>query len=79
MEKKIFKNCYILPVRFGNEYLSCNPKIITESVERNNPIKIGLLIKMPNNKGYFEGYFRIFSPNGLPFGDVLYVKVLNGN
>ena len=73
------KNCYILPVRFGDEYLSCIPKIITESVERNNPIKISLVIRVPNNKGYFEGYFRMFSPIGLPFGDILNVKVLNGN
>ena len=74
------KDCYILPVRFGDEYLSCIPKIITESVERNNPIKIGLVIRVPNdNKGYFEGYFRMFNPKGLPFGDVLYIKVLNGN
>ena len=70
------KNCYILPVRFGDEYLSCIPKKITESVERNNKIKIGLVIRVPNdNKGYFEGYFRMFSPNGLPFGDVLYIKM----
>ena len=34
-------------MRFGDEYLSCIPKIITESVERNNPIKICLVIKMP--------------------------------
>ena len=74
------KDCYILPVRFGDEYLSCIPKIITESVERNNPIKICLVIRVPNdNKGYFEGYFRMFSPIGLPFGDILSVKVLNGN
>ena len=74
------KDCYILPVRFGDDYLSCNPIVITESVERNLTIKIGLIIKLPkDNKGYFEGYFRMFSPSGLPFGDVLYVKVLNGN
>ncbi len=74
------KDCYILPVRFGDDYLSCSPVVITESVERNFSIKIGLIIKLPNeNKGLFEGYFRMFNPSGLPFGDVLYVKVLNGN
>ena len=74
------KDCYILPVRFGDDYLSCSPIVITESVERNFSIKIGLIIKLPNeNKGLFEGYFRMFNPSGLPFGDVLYVKVLNGN
>ena len=78
--EKDLKNCYILPVRFGEDYLTCNAKVISEEVQRNMPVEIELLIKVPNcNKGYFEGYFRMFTPNGLPFGDVLYVKVLNGN
>jgi hypothetical protein len=29
------KDCYILPVRYGEEYLSCIPKKISESVKRN--------------------------------------------
>ena len=74
------KNCYILPVRFGDEYLTCNPKIITDEVQRNMSVKIILVVRVPqNNKGYFEGYFRMFTPNGLPFGNVLCVKVLNGD
>ena len=72
-------NCYILPVRYGEEFLSCNPKIIKEEVQRNMAIKIILVIRVPNNKGYYEGYFRMFTPNGLPFGNVLFVKVLNGD
>ena len=73
------KDCYILPVRFGDEYLKCNPKVITDEVQRSVPVKISLVVRVPqNNKGYFEGYFRMFTPHGLPFGDVLCVKVLNG-
>ena len=73
------KDCYILPVRFGDEYLKCNPKVITGEIQRNCPAKINLVVRVPqNNKGYFEGYFRMFTPQGLPFGDVLCVKVLNG-
>jgi len=75
------KNCYILPIRYGEEYLTCNPTIISEDVQRNMPpIKLIMLIKVPNsNKGYFEGYFRMFTPHGLPFGNVLFIKVLNGD
>ena len=73
------KDCYILPVRFGKEYLSCNPKVIQEDTQRNMIVKIILIIRVPHvNKGYFEGYFRMFTPNGLPFGKVLCVTVLNG-
>ena len=74
------KNCYILPVRYGDEYLTCNPKIITDEVQRNMSVRIILVVRVPqNNKGYFEGYFRMFTPNGLPFGNVLCIKVLNGD
>jgi hypothetical protein len=74
------KNCYILPVRFGDEYLTCNPKIVNDEVQRNMSLKIVLVVRVPhNNKGYFEGYFRMFTPNGMPFGNVLCVKVLNGD
>ncbi len=72
-------NCYILPVRYGEDFLSCSPKVIKEEVQRNMTVKINLVIRVPNNKGYFEGYFRMFTPHGLPFGNVLFVKVLNGD
>ena len=72
------KDCYILPVRYGEEYLSCSPKKITDSVIRNMHKIINLIVRIPNDKGYFEGYFRMFTPNGLPFGNTLCIKVLNG-
>ena len=74
------KDCYILPVRYGNKkYITCNPKVIKEEIQRNMSTKIILVVRLPHdNKGYFEGYFRMFTPNGLPFGNVLFVKVLNG-
>ena len=73
-------DCYILPVRYGKDYLTCNPKVIKDEIQRNMSIKISLLVRLPNdNKGYFEGYFRMFTPYGLPFGNVIFVKVLNGD
>ena len=78
--EKDLKDCYILPIRYGPEYLSCHPKIIKDEVQRNMSIKVSIVVKLPHsNKGYFEGYFRMFTPNGLPFGNVLYLKVLNGD
>ena len=74
------KDCYILPVRYGDNYLTCGPKVIEDEVERNMAITMSLIVRLPqDNKGYFEGYFRMFTPHGLPFGDVLYIKVLNGD
>ncbi len=34
-----------------------------------------LMIKLPNlDKKYYEGYFRMFTPSGLPFGQIIFVK-----
>jgi hypothetical protein len=67
--------CYLLPVRFGEEYLTCSTAKIEESLERGTNCKISLLIEIPSsNRKYYEGYFRMFTPSGLPFGQVLNVK-----
>ena len=73
------QNCCILPIRYGDDFLSCDPKIITNSVKRGTNLKISLDVKIPQKTGYFEGYFRMFTPSGLPFGNIIYTKVLNGN
>jgi hypothetical protein len=73
------KNCCILPIRYGDEYLSCDAKIITNSIKRGMNLKISLDVKTPQRTGYFEGYFRMFTPSGLPIGNIIYIKVLNGN
>ena len=77
--EKDLKNCCILPIRYGDEYLSCDAKIITNSIKRGMNLKISLDVKTPQRTGFFEGYFRMFTPSGLPFGDVLFVKVQNGD
>lgn len=71
------KNCYILPIRYGENYLSSDSKIITDSIKKEKICKIDLIIKVPKKSGYFEGYFRMFSPNGLPFGDVIHIFAVN--
>ena len=74
------QNCYILPIRYGESNITCFQKIIKDDVPRNLQIKIPLVLRLPNEgRGLFEGYFRMFTPDGLPFGNVLCVKVLNGN
>ena len=73
------QNCYILPIRYGEEYLFCKSKKITDSIQRSANSKISLEVKVPKKDGYFEGFFRMFTPNGIPFGNVINIKVLNGN
>ena len=65
-------------MRFGDEYLACHPKIIAGEVQRNISIKIIVEVRVPKIiKGIWKGYFRMFTPNRIPFGNVLYIKVLN--
>ena len=73
------QNCYFLPVRYGEAYLICDSQKIKESIQKGKNSKINLNVKSPQNIGYFEGYFRMFTPNGLPFGDIINIKVMNGN
>ena len=73
------QNCYILPVRYGETYLTCDAQKITESIQKGKNSKISLNVKLQQNIGYFEGYFRMFTPNGLPFGNIINIKVMNGN
>jgi hypothetical protein len=73
------QNCAILPVRYGDDYLKCEGKKVKDSIKRGANSKICLDVKLPKKNGYFEGYFRMFSPSGLPFGNIITIKVLNGN
>ena len=71
------QNCYILPIRYGEDFLISEPKIINSSIKKGMNSKLSIVIKIPKKSGYFEGYFRMFTPNGFPFGDFIYIKVLN--
>ena len=73
------KNCFIMPIRYGNKYLSCDIKTINDSIEKGKNAKVNLAIKLPDKFGYYEGYFRMFTPSGLPFGDIIKIKVFNRN
>ena len=76
-------NCYIGYIKFDNNYLYCEKYIINEKLEKNNYKDIELKIHF-NDYGNiaineFEGNFRMFTENGVPFGDILKIKVINGN
>jgi len=73
--EKDLKDCYILPVRYGDEYLFCDSKKIRDSVTPGKSYDTQLKLKIPKiKKGIYKGYFRMFTPQKLPFGDVVFVK-----
>ena len=73
------QNCYILTIRYREEYLTCDVNKINESFKSGKSSNIILNIKLKQNLGYFEGYFRMFTPKELPFGNIINIKVMNGN
>ena len=74
------ENCYILPIRYGDEYLDCIPKIINQPIKTGISKKIILTILKPDIAiEDLKGYFRMFTPEGLPFGNVIFIKVLKNS
>ena len=77
--------CFISPIRFGKKYLGCGKTSVTDTVNNGGKFKMVTLIKFEDevgNDGFFEplkeyeGYFRLMTPEGVPFGDILYLKVI---
>ena len=71
------KDCFIRPICFGNPYIGGKKITIDKDIERNE--KIDLIIKIENNKEYnqdveskqFISTWRMFTKEGIPFGNVI--------
>lgn len=82
------KDCFIGYINFDKNYLYCDKYKIGENFERNEIKDINLKIffhkceyleNMDFSINTFEGHFRMFNKNGMPFGDILKIKVINDN
>ena len=75
------KDCFINYIRFDDNNLICNKYIIKEDFKRNSTEEIELKIKFNDiSDNYFfdyEGHFRMFNKFGIPFGNILIVKLHN--
>ena len=76
--------CFILPIRYKKSNLGCLKKTITDELKSGNKKSVSLMIKLNENdnmdyesKKIYEGYYRMFTEDGIPFGDIIYVKVVN--
>ena len=77
------KGCFFSPIRFGNNYLGCIKKSIIEKCEKGDKVTLkNVLIKFDedeleeNINNFYEGYFRLMTIEGIPFGDILYIKFI---
>lgn len=78
---KDLKGCFFSPIRYGNNYLGCIKKSITEKCDKGEKVTLkNILIKFDedeleeNINDIYEGYFRLMTIEGIPFGDIFYIK-----
>ena len=74
------QGCFISPIRFGKKYIGCTKDSIESEVQNGKKYTMKTMIKFEDeniiekNKQY-EGYFRLMTQEGLPFGDIFYLQV----
>ena len=76
--------CFINAIRFGKNYLGCLKTTITDEGKKGEKIKVEFFIKFEeeeeeeeeNLSNVYEGYYRLFTKEGIPFGDIFYIKLL---
>ena len=74
------QGCFISPIRFGKKYIGCTKDSIESEVQNGAKYTMKTMIKFEDeniiekNKQY-EGYFRLMTQEGLPFGDIFYLQV----
>ena len=76
------RGCFISPIRFGNNYLGCLKKTIIDECKKGDKIKLPIIITFEveededDLQDVYEGYFRLMTHEGIPFGDIFYIKVI---
>jgi hypothetical protein len=77
------QGCFISQIRFGKKYLGCLKKTITTKCDTGDKVELDLLLKFEDDDeeeievlDSYEGYFRLMTEEGIPFGDILHIKLL---
>ena len=77
--EEILQGCFLSPIRFGKKYLGCIKTTITDECQKGKKTNLNVFIKFEDMddepKDLYEGYFRLFTEEGIPFGDILYIQV----
>ena len=75
------KGCFFNYIKFDENKLFCKKYEINEDIKRNDIKDIELEIFFDDTKNNyivdFEGNFRMFNKYGIPFGDILIIKLHN--
>ena len=79
--KNSLKGCYFLPIKTDKKYLKCKKEIIKQDIKPDEKMRMNLNIDFndedeDDNQDVYEGYYRLFTDEGVPFGDILYLQVV---
>ena len=74
------QGCFISPIRFGKKYIGCTKDSIESEVQNGQKYTMKTMIKFEDENiiekyRQYEGYFRLMTQEGLPFGDIFYLQV----
>ena len=78
--KKSLKGCYFLSIKADRKYLRCKKEVIKQDIKPDEKMRMNLSINFNDededeNQDLYEGYYRLFTDEGIPFGDILYLQV----
>ena len=77
--EETLQGCFLSPIRFGKNYLGCVKTTITDECEYGEKSSLEVLMKFEDGDSepmdLYEGYFRLMTQEGIPFGDILYIQV----
>jgi len=79
--------CFFSQIRFGKNYLGCMKTTITNDCNKGDKTELDVLMKFEdeeeeeeeNSEEQYDGYFRLMTKEGIPFGDILYIKLIIEN
>lgn len=74
---------FYFPNKIWKKYLGCLKKTITTKCNTGDKVELDLLLKFEDDDeeeievlDSYEGYFRLMTEEGIPFGDILHIKLL---
>lgn len=75
--EEALQECFLSPIRFGEKYFGCLKTTIIDECKNGEKIHLNVFMKFDdsNQKNLYEGYFRLMTKEGIPFGDILYIQV----
>ena len=75
--EKSFKNCFLYPICYGEQFLFGNIVKIENDVLKGEKISIDIEIENINNiSGTYYSKWRMFNKNGIPFGEIIHLTFI---